>query len=263
MKKYLNKFLGLLFFFLLAVCTGFSNGKPQKEIYQLTVYKYTTAEQEAALDDYLKNALLPSLHRNGYKNIGVFKSLANDTMAVKSLFVFLPLKNMEAQAVVLKKLDDDAVYQSAGAAYLNALYTNAPYARMEIILLKAFPLAPQMQLPKLAAEKKERVYELRSYESATEKIFKNKVKMFNEGGEISFFKQLNFNAVFYAEVVAGAHMPNLMYMTCFENKADRDLHWKNFVEDPFWKKLSAMPEYQHNVSRNDISFLQPTDYSDF
>ena len=124
-------------------------------------------------------------------------------------------------------------------------------------------MAPQMQLPDLKGEKKNRVYELRSYESATEKIFTNKVRMFNDGDEIGLFKKLNFNAVFYSEVLAGSKMPNLMYMTCFENMADRDAHWKTFVDDPYWKKLSTMPEYQHNVSHIDITFLRPVEYSDF
>ena len=52
--------------------------------------------------------------------------------------------------------------------------------------------------------------------------------MFNEGGEIDLFNKLNFNAVFYGEVLSGSSMPNLMYMTSFENKADRDAHWKSF-----------------------------------
>jgi len=58
-------------------------------------------------------------------------------------------------------------------------------------------------------------------------------------------------------------MPNLMYMTSFENMADRDAHWKNFGNDEYWKKLSAMPECQNNVSHIDIIFLRPVVYSDF
>jgi len=54
-----------------------------------------------------------------------------------------------------------------------------------------------------------------------------------------------------------------MYMTTFENKASRDEHWKTFVADAEWKKLSSMPEYQNNVSKIDITFLRPTEYSDF
>jgi hypothetical protein len=87
--------------------------------------------------------------------------------------------------------------------------------------------------------------------------------MFNEGGEVGLFKRLNFNAVFYAQVLAGNKMPNLMYMTTFENMQDREAHWKAFGDDPFWKKLSSLPEYQHNVSHADIIFLHPVAYSDF
>ena len=73
--------------------------------------------------------------------------------------------------------------------------------------------------------------------------------MFNEGGEVVLFKRLNFNAVFYAEVIAGGNMPNLIYMTSFENMADRDAALENIRADPEWKKLSSDPIYQHNVSK--------------
>lgn len=249
--------------FFLAAKTSHSGNVFKKEMYRLTVYHYTTSAQETVLNSYLKNALLPALHRYGYKNIGVFKLIANDTAVLKTMYVYLPLKNLQDHLAITDKLVKDSSYQKAGAAYNNAVYTNAAYTRMEVILLKAFSLAPQMKLPKLIAAKNERVYELRSYESATEKIFANKVKMFNEGGEIALFKQLNFNAVFYSSVIAGSNMPNLMYMTSFENMADRDAHWKSFGSAPEWKKLSGMPEYQNNVSKNTIVFLRPTEYSDY
>jgi len=44
--------------------------------------------------------------------------------------------------------------------------------------------------------------------------------------------------------------------------ASREAHWKTFSADAEWKKLSALPEYQHNVSKADIVFLHATDYSD-
>ena len=237
-------------------------GKPAREFYQLTFYHYSNADQEKILDNYLQNALLPSLHRMKITHVGVFKAIANDTAASKSLCVLLPMESLEMMTKMPAKLNADQEYQSKSAEYSNAIYTASPYTRVETILLQAFPLAPRHQVPALKADKKERVYELRSYESATEKIFKNKVQMFNEGDEIGLFKKLNFNAVFYGEVMAGDKMPNLMYMTSFENMADRDAHWKSFTDAPEWKKLSAMPEYQHNVSHIDITFLRPADYSD-
>ena len=43
-------------------------------------------------------------------------------------------------------------------------------------------------------------------------MHKKPCTMFNEGGEIRLFARLNFNAVFYGDVLAGDRMPNLMYM---------------------------------------------------
>src|SRR4030095_135855 len=264
----MSKFKPVHFIFLvLVVGVMFQSWMPfaksGREYYQLTVYHFKDAAQEKVIDNYLQNALLPALHKINIKNIGVFKNHSNDTVADKTMYVLIPVKTLEEIMKISSKLNNDKDYQAAGGGYLNADYTSPPYSRMETILLHAFSLAPELQLPNLSGARKDRVYELRSYESATEKIFKNKVQMFNDGDEIGLFKRLNFNASFYAEVIAGGKMPNLMYMTCHENKIVRDANWKNFGADPYWKKLSTMPEYQHNVSHIDINFLFPTDYSDY
>ena len=87
--------------------------------------------------------------------------------------------------------------------------------------------------------------------------------MFNAGGEVVLFDELGFNAVFYAEVLSGNKMPNLMYMTTFENQEIRDDLWKSFGDAPKWKEISSMPKYQNNVSHIDRIFLYPTEYSDY
>lgn len=87
--------------------------------------------------------------------------------------------------------------------------------------------------------------------------------MFNEGKEIGLFERLNFNAIFYAKVIAGARMPNLIYMTSFNNIADREAHWKAFGDDPFWKKISNAPEYLKTVSKADIILMKAKPYGDF
>ncbi|WP_273567182.1 NIPSNAP family protein [Maribacter halichondriae] len=87
--------------------------------------------------------------------------------------------------------------------------------------------------------------------------------MFNAGGEVKLFNDLGFNAVFYAEVLSGSRMPNLVYMTTHENQEERDANWKNFSESPVWEKLKVMPKYQNTVSRNDTRLLYPTEYSEY
>ncbi len=265
MKKWINNSLQIVLAIIITIIflSWVQLPKPSRAFYQITVYHFTDSTQERMLDNYLQDALLPALHRMNIKNVGVFMAIANDTAASKSLYVFISLETLEQLTKIPSKLSNDETYQAAGAEYINATYTTPPYNRIENILLQAFPLAPHYELPVLKADKKERVYELRSYESATEKLHRNKVQMFNEGGEINIFKRLNFNPVFFGTVITGSKMPNLMYMTTFENMNDRNTHWKSFSSDSTWKKLSALPEYQHNVSHIDDIFLRPTGYSDF
>jgi hypothetical protein len=233
------------------------------DIYQIKIYQLKDAAQEAKVDHFLQAAYLPALHRAGISSVGVFKPIANDTASIRKIYVFIPFQSLDQWRKVQQKLDNDAQFATNGAEYLSAVYNNAPYLRMESILLEAFTEMTQPAVPDLKGPKNERIYELRSYEGATEKIHANKVTMFNKGDEVGLFKRLGFNAVFYAEVISGAHMPNLMYLTTFDNMASHDQHWKSFGDDPYWKKLSSMPEYQNNVSRADIVLMHPADYSDF
>ena len=236
---------------------------PKQEFYSIRIYQMKTAEQESRVDSYLQTALLPTLHRQGIPEIGVFKPVGNDTAAIRRIYVLIPFKNLEQFAGLNKILAKDPQYGAAAPDYQDARYDSTPYLRIETILLEAFPDMPHHAVPTaLQGPRADRVYELRSYEGPTEKYFANKVKMFNEGGEIPLFQRLGFNAVFYASVLSGAHMPNLMYMTSFDNMASREQHWKTFSADPAWKQLSSSPEYQHNVSHIDIVFLHPADYSD-
>lgn len=254
----------LFILFLLSFCIpekGFS--APKKEFYQIKVYHLKNQQQEDRVDEFLKNAYLPALHRRGIKKVGVFKPVAAEKASMEKLiYVFTPFSSQKELFNLDKALIADQRYLNEGADYLNAVYTDPPYDRIETIILEAFEKSPHFSMPELTGPKKDRIYELRSYEGHTEKISKNKITMFNKGDEVGLFKRLGFNAIFYAEVIAGSRMPNLMYLTTFENKASRDKHWEAFGNDSYWKKLVAMPEYAHNVSKNDTRFLYPTDYSD-
>lgn len=252
----------LLVLALLVTVSSVYGKKGHRYYYALKIYHLKTAEQETRLDNFLQTAYLPALHRAGIPAAGVFKPIEKDT-AEQLVYVFIPFATWKQYEGLDAKLDADNQYQTEGGTYINTAYNNLPYKRIETILLKAFEEAPAPTAPQLTGAKADRVYELRSYEGPTEKFYKNKVQMFNKGDEVGLFKRLGFNAVFYSEVLAGSHMPNLMYMTTFNNKADREAHWKTFGDDPYWKTLVAKPEYQHNVSKADMIFLHPTEYSDF
>ncbi|MBS7567065.1 NIPSNAP family protein [Mucilaginibacter sp. Bleaf8] len=238
----------LMAFFAIIITTSASiaqnAARAYSDYYQISVYHIKNSSQVDSLSSYLQNTYIKQLHQLGISKVGVFLPIANDTSADKRIIVWIPFKS------------------------LNDIHKIAPgvpapgYTRMENILLTAFEKAPRFKVPILHGPRENHIFELRSYESPTEERYISKVKMFNAGGEVSLFARLNFNAVFYAHVLAGSRMPNLMYMTSFDNQIAHDEHWKAFSNDAAWKKLSAMPEYQKNVSKADILLMHPASYSD-
>ncbi len=252
-----------LFFtaFLLALTIGFAQGN--RQLLHLRKYILKDAEQELLTDYYLEEALLPALKRQGIKQIGVFKSHNDIKESLKLIFVLHPLSSLNQLVYLEKALSKDELYKNVGAPFLDAPYDEQPYLRMESVLLKSFAQMPALKPPKLDGERGSRVYELRNYESPTEAKYRSKIAMFNEGGEVALFDRLGFNAVFYGEVLSGARMPNLMYMTTFTDMVSRDSLWKEFFDSEKWKSLEKDPQYQHNVNHADIYLLYPAPYSDY
>ena len=234
--------------------------------YQLKIYHLSDKEQEARMDKYLKDAYLPALHRAGISKVGVFKPVAHtDTTkpapTEQLVYVFIPFNNPEKFFKLDETLAKDKQFAAAGKDYIDAAADKAPYTSYESILMEAFTGMPGVDVPKLKSDRSQRIYELRNYEAATEKLHQNKVSMFNNG-EMQIFTRLGFNPIFYGRVLSGTKMPSLMYMTSFENMQERDAKWKTFGDDPAWKKMSSSPEYAGNFKRADIYLLHSTPYSD-
>ena len=234
-----------------------------RDFYQLKIYSFDTNEQVQTTEKYLHNAYLPQIKKLGIHNIGVFKPKSIATDSIKKVFVLIPFTSFDHFHSLEQKLAMDETYILNGSTFLEASYENVPYSRYESIILKSFKDFPTLRTPSFESNRSDRVYELRSYESPTDNYFRNKVDMFNDGGEIKLFDQLEFNAVFYGEVISGPKMPNLMYMTTFSDQVSRDNHWKAFVDSPEWKKMASLSKYKNNVSHIDITFLYPTAYSDY
>lgn len=235
----------------------------QTQYYQLREYQLATEAQEELTDFYLEESYIPALKRAGIGQIGVFKNHRTEKDTLTTIYVLIPMENLQQLTVLEDVLEKDKLHKKVGEPYLNAPYDQPPMVRVSGTVLKAFSHMPRMATPDFKTPREERVYELRSYESATDSLYRNKVDMFNAGGEIELFDSLDFNAVFYAEVLAGSRMPNLMYMTTFKDRETRDSRWEDFINSPKWNTLKRDPKYQNNVSKNDTMLLYPTSYSDY
>lgn len=253
--------IGLLTIFLLIIFSPVF-AKVQPDFYQLKIYHLKNNDQVGQVDEYLQNVYLPALHRNGIKNIGVFKPISNDTAVIKFIYVLIPFKTeaewMKLDQILLK----DVTYSYAAKSFLEAPADKAPYERMESVIMEAFSGQEHLLLP--TTKNADRVFELRSYESPTENLSAKKIAMFN-ADEINIFKRLGFNPVFYGRVFAGSRMPNFMYMPVFDSVSQRDAQWKVFGNDAKWKEISADPVNENKVSVNHIDsiLMHAASYSDY
>jgi hypothetical protein len=267
MKQITTLFKGLnivlILCLLYASFISISAAPSEQMYYELRIYHVNQSAQAERVDNYLKFAYLPALHRAGIEKAGVFKPVEADTAFGKLIYVFIPFKTMDQYLKLPAQLDKDTEYQKTGKEFLDAPYTDPPYNRFESILMKAFTGFPQYRIPVFETVAGERIYELRSYESWTDAKAVKKIEMFNQGGEIKLFEKLGFNPVFFGEVLMGSHKPNLMYMTSFSDmKSNKEL-WTAFGSDPEWIKMKGIEEYKNTVIKPNSYLLHPTSYSDF
>lgn len=261
------KKIGLTLVLMIQLFSGFSASVSivPREYYLLQIYHCNSQKQIDHIDRFLQSTYLPYMHKAGIVKMGVFAPIENDTAVDKRIFVWIPLKNIEALESLDQQIEKLDPMGNNSIIHLENPDSSLPYVRIETVLSKAFKghtqFAKKSSLQKNNPD--ERIFEFRSYESATENMHLRKVHMFNEGKEIDLFTRLNFNAIFYAKVIAGAHMPNLIYMTSFNNMADREAHWKAFGSDPYWKKISTAPEYLNTVSKHEVILMKAKPYGDF
>jgi hypothetical protein len=209
------------------------------QIYLWRQYILKTGTQPRRVADFLQNAAIPALNRLGHKPIGAFEAVSG--VATPTVFTLTPFASLEEIGTLETRLDADKEFASAGAAYLDAPATDVPYVRQEVSLLVAFPKFPKLVVQAATGTKGPRLFELRTYESPTERAHRAKVKMFSEMGEIDIFHRAGLTPVFFSRTFAGPKMPSLTYMLVHENMAARDKNWSAFSRDTEWRKLSQTP----------------------
>jgi len=205
--------------------------------------------------DFLKNVGIPALNRIGVKTIGVFSPVYGPSQP--TLHVLLVHDSLDSVLNLSARMMEDKEVRERGASFIDATLSDPAFVRFESSLMAAFSHMPKLEPPSF----KERIFELRIYESHSVKAGKKKIEMFNEGGEIAIFRKTGLNPVLFGETIIGQNQPNLTYMLAFKDMADRDQRWQVFRDDSDWKKLSADPSYKDTVSNITDLILRPTDYS--
>ena len=237
---------------------------PDREYYELRAYRIPPGASPAALTGYLAQAFIPALNRRGVKNVGVFTEIEVDkkagTAAPKAdtpVWVLVPHTSLESFVAVSGDLNADATVQAAGADYLGVPKASPAFERIDTWLYRAFAGMPQLELPAFSRDRvATRVFEMRDYESHSERAALNKMAMFDHG-EIGLMKDLGMSPMWYGQALAGPNLPHLRYFTAGSDLATHLAGWAKFGPDPRWKAMSGDPQYQDNTSKNTARFLVP------
>jgi hypothetical protein len=227
----------------------------QRQVLEWRIYQTHVGAKSNLVGNYYRDAGITAMNRLGVGTVGVFNVTYGQNSP--SLWVLLVHPSLESLATLSSRLLADKEHLEKAAGFINAELSDPAYVRYESQVMAAFKGMPKLEVP----AKKDRLFELRIYESHSEKASKKKVEMFNEGGEIELFRKTGLTPVFFGETVIGRNMPNLNYMLVFDDMADRDARWKVFVASPGWKTLSADPQYKDTVSNITDIILRPTAYS--
>ena len=232
----------------------------EQQYLEFRTYHLSSADELGKVDAYLEKGLLPALKRQGIGPVGVFTDQAPE--GAPNVYLLIPYASMEQFSEMQGKLDADSAYQSAAAAYFNTPQKEPRFSRIESELMLSFKAFPRAHVPAQQKKGKPRLFELRSYESHSEKMGALKVEMFNSG-EVPIFLDCGIQPVFMGRVLSGPKMPNLTYMTVYDDEDDLKESWSKFGPHPDWQKLRAVEKYKGTVSKIHKTLLTPRPYSGF
>jgi len=235
-----------------AVSVGEAHAAPSipsaQEYYELRKYTLRTGPQLALTQNYFEHALIPALNRMGVASVGAFRlDIGPET---PTFFLLMPFASAEAPVTLESRLSSDEEYSRTAHAFLTAPAQSPAFVRAESSLLAAFSGWPKLTAPKAS----KRIFQLRTYESATIAAHQRKVQMFNEA-EIGIFVKTGLTPVFFGDALIGPRMPSLTYMLTFADVAELNDHWHTFVTSPEWKQLSGRPELADAEVVSNISNL--------
>jgi hypothetical protein len=231
---------------------------PANGFFHLTYFYMRTGSQVERTTQYLSGVFLPAAKRAGMAPVGFFSPIVGERSPfILSLAAYPSLAAMDT---LHNKFAKDKEFQKGFDEYNNI--QDPPYVRMESTLLRAFNGMTALAVPASDGKRAARIFEMRTYESVTDKAARRKIKMF-EDGEIAVFRRLGMTPVFFGQTMVGRNMPSLTYMLTFDDLAARERLWRNFGSDPEWQKLRAQPglsdaEIVSNISN---AILRPLAFS--
>jgi hypothetical protein len=213
--------------------------------------------QTTRMAKWLETRLLPICQKHGFGTMGFFTvSVGRDLPTTLIVFSFPSLAEMET---LWGRLGSDPDY---AAAVVEMEKDEPAFYRVESTLLRATSFCPPLAATP-AGEPAHKLYELRTYESPTNRQLGYLHDRFGKDGEIAIFHKSGIHPVLYADTIFGVNQPNMAYLIPFESEAHREKAWATFNADADWVRIrEESVRHGGDIVRNITNmFLAPTSFS--
>lgn len=229
---------------------------PKTRFYTMESFLMKNGEQTVRLHEFLSKGYLPAAMKahSGPKII----LDAQVAPHMPQTLVILGYQSAAEALDLYNKLHQQPGYNDALARWEAG--PEQPYEKAALSLLSAESYSPE--IAPSAPDAPQRIFELRVYHSQTWRQLAALHQRF-AGPESRIFHRCGVHPVLYTTTVFGQNMPNLTYLTPFEDLAARQKAWAAFSADPEWQKVRKESLEKHGQIANviEISLFRATAYS--
>ena len=221
------------------------------QIQEWRLYNFQMGGSTAQFDRLMTIIVLPIYKELGIE-VGCFRENNVHTPVVYYfLFVYPSFDSyLKANDMLLKN-----------SAFVEAMKQDAVANRPMFFRYDSYLCRPFEGWKKVTPVAGKTVFEWRKYDSANIEAGTRKVQMFNQG-EIDIFLECGVNPFCFGQIIAGKDMPGLIYVTHYDDMADRTASWDKFNRHPEWQRMRSAAEWANaTIPNNRIVLLTPLPYS--
>jgi NIPSNAP len=227
-----------------------------REYYQFVTLRLQSGPQVSRMLGWFEKRAFPIFEKHKFGPIGIFNvNVGPDIPSVVAIIPYLSLAQMES---LWAELASDPDWRAARGELDTG---DPPFYREDVALRRATPFAQPLKAT-APGEPAHKVYELRIYESPTERQLGYLHNRF-AGGEIDVFHKSGIHPVLYSDTLIGPNMPNMAYLIPFENEGSRENAWAAFGQNPDWQRIrDESVRKGGEIVRNITNmFLSPASFS--
>ncbi len=200
------------------------------KFFTLERFLMRNGDQPARLHEYLSTGLLPAIAKVHDGPVIVMDALIAAHMP--AVVLLRGYSSMTEPQEIATRISKDDKHNAAFAKWESG--NDSPAERWTTSLLAATPFMTEIVADK--DRKTSRIFELRQYHSPTWRQLGSLTERF-AGPEIRIFHRVGIHPILYSTTVFGDNIPNLTYLTPFENLAEREKAWTAFGADEEWLKV--------------------------